>query len=107
MAYRLPKLFPQPSQVQEKGFSLVWVLSCLWTCSTRLRRYISASVDGLELVGDTHLNHLLQYLQGRVLGLGGLPSPFPSGLDAGGPCGDWTESMIAGRLQCATSWGAI
>lgn len=36
VAHLLPKLFPQPSQLHEKGFSLVCVLSCLWTCSTRL-----------------------------------------------------------------------
>lgn len=36
VTHRLPKHFPQLSQLQAKGFSLVCVLSCLWTCSTRL-----------------------------------------------------------------------
>lgn len=34
--YRLPNVFPQRAQLQANGFSLVWVRSCLWTCSTRL-----------------------------------------------------------------------
>ncbi len=36
VAHRLPNVFPHRGQPQAKGFSLVWVLSCLWTCSTRL-----------------------------------------------------------------------
>lgn len=56
---------------------------------------------------DAYLNHLLQYLQGKVLGFGCFMSPFPSGLPAGGPCGDCTESIMPGRLQSATTWGYL
>lgn len=35
--YRRPNVFPQRAHAQENGFSLVCVLSCLWTCSTRLK----------------------------------------------------------------------
>ena len=37
-AHRLPNVFPQRGQAQAKGFSFVCVLSCRWTCSTRLIR---------------------------------------------------------------------
>lgn len=36
VTYRRPKVLPHRSQAQENGFSFVCVLSCLWTCSTRL-----------------------------------------------------------------------
>jgi hypothetical protein len=36
LAHRRPNVFPQRGQAHAKGFSLVWVLSCRWTCSTRL-----------------------------------------------------------------------
>lgn len=44
--------------------------------------------------GSTYLNHLLQYLQGRVFGLGCLPSTIASLSGGVCPCGDCTESMV-------------
>lgn len=48
-----------------------------------------------EATWEAYLNHLLQYLQGRVLGFGSLALPLPStfkgGLDA---CGDCTDIII-------------
>lgn len=96
MAYRLPKLFPQPSQLQENGFSLVCVLSCLCTCSTRLiGKYLVSQYRDPQGQLPAYLNHLLQYLQGRVLGFCCLISPFSSARGGLGPSTDCMDNMLA------------
>lgn len=66
----------------------------------------------------TRLNHLLQYLQGRVFGFGSLTLPLPSTL-FGGPegGGDCMESILSsvlmriggnqrlGGRSCSCEWG--
>lgn len=98
MAHLLPKLFPHAVQLQENGFSLVCVLSCLCTCSTRLHEkiYVSSGENASRQARrGSYLNHLLQYLHGRVFGFGSLTFPLPSRLFEGlDPCGDWTESIL-------------
>lgn len=98
VAHLLPKLFPQPSQLHEKGFSLVCVLSCLWTCSTRLHEEKDPRVSRSQQYrgGDlsAYLNHLLQYLHGNVFGFCCFISPASSARGGLGPSTDWMESIF-------------
>lgn len=99
VAHLLPKLFPQPSQLHEKGFSFVCVLSCLWTCSTRLykdttpRQPVPSTAKIVSNM-SAYLNHLLQYLHGNVLGFCCFMSPFSSARGGLGPSTDWMESIF-------------
>lgn len=60
------------------------------------------------IMNRSHLNHLLQYLQGKVLGFCCLTSPFASVFPDGGPCGDCMESILLDQasVRYATRlWG--
>lgn len=74
MAHLLPKLFPQAVQLQENGFSLVCVLSCLCTCSTRLsgKIYVSSGKEDSDLTkigGAISPEPLVTIPTGKRLGL--------------------------------------